>query len=145
MDDKESKVIETYIPDNILDSKRIMGFRKQNVIEGLVLAAIVALIILQIPFVKRIKIIFIIILCLVTFVLSCIGIKDKRISEIVINFIQYIKLPKVYHLRSIKNARKKKKQSAKSENIYANQSAAEKCYAFIKNAVAEYKSNKQNK
>ena len=54
------KLIEYAIPDNILDSKRIFGFRRRNWIEGLICAGMVGFIICLIPFVPRVKIIFLV-------------------------------------------------------------------------------------
>ena len=61
MDDEE--LIDYRIPDNILESKRIWGFRKRNWIEGIICACIVGYIIYKISFVIRVKIILIVILC----------------------------------------------------------------------------------
>lgn len=140
----EEKDLEIIIPENILDSKRILGFRRKNVIEGIILAAIFAIIILQIPFVTRIKVIFIIILCSSVLGLSCVGIKDKSVSEIFIDIKYNLSLPKQWHLRSIKDAKKRKKFKVSEESSYSNLSFAEKIYYTAKQKYKEFQSKRES-
>lgn len=139
----EEKEIEVRIYENILKSKRYIGFRLKNIIEGMLMASVVVFIILQIPFVPRIKIIFCIILGLTVFLLCCVGLKGLSPSELVFNIIAYIKTPRTWHLRSIKYAKRRNKQQLSQENVYTNQSAAEKLYTLAKRKYREFKEHKE--
>ena len=96
---EEETLIAYAIPDNILESKRILGFRKRNWIEGLICAAIFAAIIILIPFVFRVKIIFLIGICIPVILVNLIGIKDQSIFEALGNYIQAKKYKGNYHFR----------------------------------------------
>ena len=140
--ENKDELLSTTIPDNIINSKRYFGFRARNIIEGIILSLVVILIIIRIPFVTRIKIIFIVILGMTTFILSCVGIKDKSVSELLIDLINYTKLSKNYSYRSINNA-KKSRANSQSQTTHANQSPAEKTVAFIKEKYNIYKQNRR--
>lgn len=129
--------IEIFIPDNVLESKRILGFRRKNVFEGLIATVIAILIISAIPFVTRIKIIFIILVGGSILLLSSVGIKDMSLSELFIAFINNIKLQKQYHLRPIDKAGKPEKFKIDVNAKYMNKSAAEKTFDFVKEKVNE--------
>ena len=59
----DERLYEWSIPDNVLESKRILGFRPRNWIEGLICAGIIGFIVVNIPFVLRVKLIFLVCLC----------------------------------------------------------------------------------
>lgn len=130
-----SKDIAIVIPENVLESKRILGFRRKNLFEGCILTGITIAIIVSIPFVTRIKIIFIILVGGAVFVLSAVGIKDMSFSELVIAIYNNIKLQKNYHLRSIDKAGKPTKYKIDVNAKYANKSAADKTWDFIKEKI----------
>lgn len=127
------------IPDNVLESKRILGFRRKNLIEGLILVVITIAIITAIPFVKRIKIIFYIIVGGAVFILSAIGIKDMSFSEILIALYNNMKIQKVLHMRTIDKAGKPQKFKIDVNAKYMNKSAADKTFDFIKDKINEFK------
>lgn len=78
-----------YIPENVLQGKRFLGFRIPNLIEGVVWALIAFIIICQIPFVKKVKWIMIICIGLFLIIANGIGIKGQRFSVTVINYFKY--------------------------------------------------------
>lgn len=137
----EEKLVEYAIPDNILESKRIFGFRRRNWIEGLVCAGIVGFIVIQIPFVLRVKIIFLICLCGPILLLNLIGIRDQSIFEVISN----IKISRAnrgeYHLRRPNcEERYKSRGMAQSVSGVGNgDSAADKVADFAKKKFAEFK------
>ena len=138
---QEIEDISVKIPENVLESKRILGFRRKNLFEGLILMGITISIIIAIPFVTRIKIIFIIIVGGAVFILSAVGIKDMSFSELVIAIYNNIRLQKVMHMRSIDKAGKPQKYKIDVNAKHTNKSAAEKTYDFIKEKYHEFKEN----
>lgn len=142
---EEEKLYEYHIPDNILESKRIFGYRVRNWIEGLICAGIVGFIILQIPFVLRVKIIFVICICVPLLLLNLIGIRDQSIFEVIINFKKANSNKGEYHLRRPDHAEKyKSRRMEQSINGVGNgASAADKVADLIKAKVAEFKESRK--
>lgn len=137
----EEKLIEYAIPDNILDSKRIFGFRRRNWIEGLICAGIVGFIILQIPFVIRVKLIFLVCLCGPILLLNLMGIRDQSVFEAISN-IKTAKANKGnYHLRRPDNEERYKSRGMEQSlnGIGNGDSAADKVADFAKKKYAEFK------
>ena len=87
-DNNKTSLYEYIIPDNILSSKRILGFRRRNWIEGLIMAFAVGALIYFIPFVTRVKIIFIVCICLPILIINLIGIRDQSFTEAILNIKQ---------------------------------------------------------
>ena len=138
MDDEE--LIEYRIPDNILESKRIWGFRKRNWIEGIICACIVGYIIYKISFVIRVKIILIVILFASILLINLVGIKDQSLIEGIMNFIKACKLSKKYHMRKPNEERSEKSGMAQSNtNNIGGVSIADRVADFIKAKFKEYK------
>jgi len=127
------------IPENIIGSKRYLGFRRRNIIEALILAVVIFLIIRAIPFVPRIKQIFELALCPVTFMLGCVGIKDKSPSELFIDAIKYRTFPKKLHMNYINNVTKRKDTSIDDTTTVADSIAD----IAIKKAKRAYKNYKE--
>lgn len=133
------------IPDNVLKSKRYLGFKRRNITEAIISFIISAFLIYQISFVMRVKIIFIICVGASVAFINLIGIKNQSISEIILNFIKYKKQKPVLHLRSVKYAKSKKTTvNKKGEFITTlNESIAEKYIRLAKEKFEEYKENKK--
>lgn len=139
--EEKEEVYEYQIPDNIMESKRIFGFRRRNWIEGIVCAAIVGLIILQIPFVLRVKIIFLICVCVPILGLNLMGIKDQSLFEAIINLKQSKTNSGEYHLRRCDHEEKfKSKGVEQSVNGSSERtSTAEQVTKFIKDKTERFK------
>lgn len=138
---EDEKLIVYTIPDNVLESKRIFGFRRRNWIEGLICAAIVGFIILQIPFVLRVKIIFLVCMCGPILLLNLIGIKDQSLFEVISN-IRISKANKgEYHLRRPDYEERYKSRGVdQSINGISNgSSAADKVGDILKQKYADFK------
>ena len=90
-----------YIPKNVLQGKRIMGFKYRNIVEGAIDALIVFLLLLQIQFVLKVKLIVFICIGLVVFFGNCFVIKDQAISEFLLNFLRYRNFLRTYHYRRV--------------------------------------------
>ncbi len=137
----EEKLYEWIIPDNILESKRVFGFRVRNWIEGLICAGIIGFIITTIPFVIRVKLIFLVCLCGPVLLLNLIGIKDQSIFEVIMNFHQARANRGEYHLRSAKDEeRYKSGRVAQSINGIGNgDSAADKVAEIFREKYSEFK------
>lgn len=90
-----------YIPKNVLQGKRIMGFKYRNIVEGAIDALIVILLLLQIPFVLKVKLIVVICIGIFVFFGNCFGIKDQAISEFLLNFLRYRNFVRTFHYRRL--------------------------------------------
>ncbi|MCR4902199.1 MAG: hypothetical protein K6A23_05015 [Butyrivibrio sp.] len=137
----EEKLYEYAIPDNVLESKRIMGFRMRNWVEGFICAGIVAFIVMNIPFVIRVKLIFLVCLCGPVLLLNLVGIRDQSLFEVVMNIKRARDNKGEYHLRRPDNEeRYKSGRVAQSVNGIGNgDSAADKIADFVKGKYQEFK------
>jgi hypothetical protein len=137
----EERLYEYTIPDNVLDSKRILGFRPRNWVEGLICAGIVGFIVVNIPFVLRVKLIFLVCLCGPILLLNLIGIKDQSVFEAIMNLRQANANKGEYHLRRPDNEeRYKSGRVAQSINGIGNgDSAADKVAEIVKAKYNEFK------
>ena len=140
---KEEDLYAYAIPENVLESKRILSFRRRNWIEGLICAGIVGFIIFEIPFVVRVKLIFLVILCGSVLMLNLIGIRDQSIIEAISNIRTARQNSGEYHLRRpTDEERFKTGRVAKSFSGTANgDSAADKLYDLAKEKIKQLKGN----
>lgn len=138
---EDEKLIVYTIPDNVLESKRIFGFRRRNWIEGLICVVIVGFIILQIPFVLRVKIIFLICMCGPILLLNLVGIKDQSIFEAISNIKLGRENKGEYHLRRPDYEERYKSRGVdQSINGISNgSSAADKVGDILKQKYADFK------
>ena len=134
--------VGTY-PDNVLNSKRILGFRKRNIVEGIIFALIVGFIIYLIPFVPRVKIIFWAILCGAAFFGGLLGIANQTVTEYIYNFIKLKKNGRKYHFRQIQD-NGKVKSSNNTPNTVLNESIADKALRIGKAYAKEHLQNYLN-
>lgn len=95
------------IPENVLQGKRILGFKPRNFAEGIVSALITALLIRQISFVNKVSLIIIICVGLAVFFLNAWGIKGQSITQVISHFIKYRKCIKQYSYRRLDNGTRK--------------------------------------
>ena len=137
----EEKLYEYVIPDNILESKRIAGFRLRNWIEGILCVGIIGFIIVQIPFVLRVKCIFLVCVCGPILLLNLVGIRDQSIFEAIMNIHTARANKGEYHLRRPGNEeRYKSGRVAQSINGIGNgDSAADKVAEIVKAKYNEFK------
>ncbi len=130
-----------HYPDNALESKRILGIKMRNLIEAGVMTVIAGFIITQIPFVTRVKIIFLIIICLSVAFVNFIGIKNQSLTEALINWIMYRKNKTIYHYKDLTIERQEKKVAKHTSAL--NESMLEKGIRIAKERYREYKHNEQ--
>lgn len=139
-DNNKTSLYEYIIPDNILSSKRILGFRRRNWIEGLIMAFAVGALIYFIPFVTRVKIIFIVCICLPILIINLIGIRDQSFTEAILNIKQAKINAGHYHLRSPGYEKRTKSGMDQSTGGGADQlSAADKILAAAKEWIKAFK------
>lgn len=81
------------IPDNVTKKGRILGFRRKNLIEAGVAAAVFALLIGLIPFVIKVRVIVTAIMSGSCFVFFLIGIRRRSVSEWFIAWLKYKNTP----------------------------------------------------
>lgn len=80
---------ERITPNNVLQINRIAGFKKRNLVEGLVWAVIAGLIISAIPFVTKVKWIIIICVGIALIIANGFGINGYPVSATVLNWLKY--------------------------------------------------------
>ena len=95
-----------YIPDNVLRGKRILGLKKRNFYEGIITALIASFIIFQIPFVPKVRWIFIVCLGITIFLVNAIGIRSLTVTELIVNYLQLRPYLKQFHYRRLTNVQK---------------------------------------
>ncbi len=140
--DDYNNLYEFRIPDNILQAKRYFGFPRRNIIEAGISALIFGGIIYLIPFVTRVKIIFLVTICGSSIILNLIGVRDQSLSELFINFVNSQKNRGKYHLRSIDNEPEKQRdtgtEAANISTVYG-ESAADKTLGQAKKIFKQIK------
>ncbi len=128
--------LEVYtIPANVLRSRNLFGFPKRNWIEGGVEALLAGYLLNLIPFVAKVKVISILVICLSILTVNLMGIKNRSITQIVIAFFKHRRIKAVYHLGSVSNYDKHKGIQAGSPE---GESAAEKVIRIVKSKASEY-------
>lgn len=77
------------IPMNYSGMGRVAGFKIRNITEGIIVALFALKMILGIPFVLKVKIIVIVLVCLAILVLFATGIKNESITQFIISYLQF--------------------------------------------------------
>lgn len=104
---KDEDGVDIYhIPQNIFESKRILGYRRKSWIEGAAWTCLTTFIICQIDFVIRVKLIFIICIGISVIIINLAGYKNQTFSELFLNYLKYKSEKSELHLRSIKYEKK---------------------------------------
>ena len=138
MNEDENTLWSTVIPTNVTQSKRIVGFRMRNIIEGAIAAAIVAYLIHFMNFVLKVQIIVTIGIAGSIFVLNLMGLKGMSLSECFINLVKSKACKYEYHLRSIKYVKKRSEFSIGEGKVANfNESIAEKAFRKAKEFIEE--------
>lgn len=132
--DNQEQIDALLIPDNIIKSGTIWGIPHRRWIEALVFSGCTAFLCTLSPFVIRIKIILIIVLCTTIFILSVRGIKNRSITEFIIDNVNFLKTNKKYHLASISSGRKKNSVPVK----FGNESYFEQMVRISKTKFKEF-------
>ena len=104
------------IPQNIIQGRRILGFRIRNLAEGAIDALLFAWLISGIPFVPKVRWIITICVGLFLIIVTGIGIKGLAPSQVIIKFLSYRKFIKSYSYRRPNYANKKQPDLISEEN-----------------------------
>ena len=134
---EEEQVRGNWVPNNVLQGKRLFGFRIRNVVEAGIWVALIYKLVSLVPFVTRVRWIVIVCLCLVAILVNLMGVKDMTISEVAINFVHCKMTGKIYHLRSVDHAKKEKRNNNGQVAAQINESAAERIVRSVKEKWAE--------
>ena len=94
------------IPPNLFSSGTIFGIPIRRYIEGLIFVLIIGFMCYISPFVFRIKVILISVLCTAVFTFSLLGIKNRSITEFFYDITLFNRSKKKYHLASAKENRR---------------------------------------
>lgn len=99
---RESKDLDmVFIPGNVLQTNRILGFKTVNVIEGVIEAVLFAFLVWAIPFVLKVKIIISIVCGLVIIVVNAVGIHGYSLLTTFLRRLAYKPLIKRFHYRRL--------------------------------------------
>ena len=90
-----------FIPKNVVQQDKILGFRKRNLLEGVIETALWTWLMFQIPFILSVRWIMIIVIGAAILFLNFKGIKGNPISSTIFNFFKYRKIIKQYEFRRI--------------------------------------------
>lgn len=105
----EDKLRKRIIPQNVFQGKRILGFKSRNFKEALIFTVITILIIMQIPFVTKVRWIMIICIGAAVFMANCVGIKNQAFTEFIGNMLRFQYYRKPFHYRRLNNGKAKNK------------------------------------
>ncbi len=117
-----------YVPDNILGMRRIAKLVKpRNLIEGLILALLICIAIWFIPFKSQVKLLFMLVFGISSFMFGCWGISNRSITEFIYTKIRHNANAMHYKKRSIEHVRRTSGTTSKdgeslsiAEAIYYN-------------------------
>jgi len=135
---EQEKLREYWIPENVLQGKRLFNMRLRNVIEAAIWAVIMIAVVSLIPFVTRVRIIVTVCLVIAAVWVNLLGVKDMTLSEVVLNYIHYRRTGQIYHLRSIDYAKKQRKNAAGKIATEANENNADRLIRFVKGKLEEF-------
>lgn len=113
----DDKLRQRIIPQNVFQGKRILGFKSRNVKEAVIFTLITCFIILQIPFVTKVKFIMITCIGAAVFMANCIGIKNQAFTEFIGNILRFHYYRKPFHYRRLDNGKEKKKPAVVNGKI----------------------------
>ena len=133
--ENEVKEFEFVIPANFSQQNRILGFRKRNLAEAAVAMLLVVGIVMLIPFVFKVKLIVAIVLTFVTGICFAIGVKNRSVTQWLIDYIHYKASGRKYHLRTVKD--KKKARTDASDEYGQRLSYAEIVLNTLKKTIQE--------
>lgn len=135
MAEQEVKNEVYHLTKNVIESSRIMGIRKRNIVEAILFTGLILTIINIIPFTNLVKIISSIILGLFSVVLNIKGIKHRSLTEVIVAELKFRKRRRRLHLRGPEYVRQKF-QSDISET--EDESLAERLYRQFKSSLDEF-------
>ncbi len=128
-----------YICDNVIGSKRAIRLVKtRNLVEGIIFGGAIAFGIWFIPFKIQAKIFFMLVFGITAFLIGCIGISNRSITEYIYTRIRFKNATKKYHKRNIKYVRKTASTTSKDGEQLTY---AEAVFYHIKET---YKQRKEN-
>ena len=133
---QDDTVLQDYpIPENVLRSRNLFGFPKRNWVEGLAEALLVGWLINFIPFVLKVRVIVLLVVCVSILVGNLIGIKNRSVIQIITAWLKHKKTKARYHLGSVANYEGRKR--IQDSGVEA-ESPAEKLFRLVKSKVKEY-------
>lgn len=122
------------IPPNIFSTGTLFGIPVRRWIEGLLFAVIIGALCYISPFVLRIKIILIAVLCTSVFTFSLMGIKNRSITEFFYDLLLFSRSKKRYHLASATDNRKENTAIVK----FGTESKAELAFRIVRQKAKEF-------
>ena len=96
---------------NVIQSDRIFGIRKRNLVEALIFSLMVLLIIANINFVNKVKLILLVTTIPTVFYFNIHGFKNRSLTELIIDELSFRHRRRKLHLRSIDYVRKQNNQA----------------------------------
>ena len=120
---EDEKLNEYVIPENYSMGFSLFGRPVQNLVEAVVMTFIVFRIIMEIPFLFKIKICVLLFFCMSAFMLGLIGIKGESVGTFLVGYIKYIFKRRVYVFRNPEKSYqvlKENKATTKQKEAYTS-------------------------
>lgn len=120
----EEKREEYIIPENYSGFGDVAGLPVRNIVEAVAATLLVLKLVMQIPFVFKIKVIFTFAVCLIVFLFFMLGIKHESVTSFLIGYLQFKSKRTVYHFRrpdeywKVTKKKKKGKTVEKGHDTY---------------------------
>lgn len=95
---------ERIIPKNVFQGKRVLGFHKRNLIEGIIAALIFYLVVHALPFVALVRRVLALCIGIFLIIINGMGIKGQPFSLAFIHYLKYRKMLKTYSYRTLDKA-----------------------------------------
>ena len=126
----DEKLKDYVIPENYNHGFTLWNRPVQNLIEAVVMTFLVFRIIIEIPFLIKIKICVLIFFCLLTFVGFLVGIKGESVGTFAVGYVKYLITRKVYVFRTPEKTyqmmQEKRNKSKQEENYISYYERAKK-------------------
>lgn len=95
---------ERIIPKNVIQGKRVLGFHKRNLIEGIVAVLLFYLFLHALPLVPLVRRVLTICIGTFLFIINGIGIKGQAFTVAFAHYLKYKKMLKTYSYRTLDKA-----------------------------------------
>lgn len=133
MTDEEKKRYR-YVPPNVIKKWHFLNLPILRWIEAAIYIFVIKTIIWNTPFVLKIKIICFVVLSAVVLAISLHGIKNRALSEVIVDIIKDNKFMGKYSLASVNDSKKK----TSSKITFDNESNFDKIMRIVKRRFKEF-------
>lgn len=141
MEEKKEEPQIMIIHDNVIQNNKVLNIEKRNIAEALLFTILFCFIIASIPFVLKVKLIVCVIGGGSIFYANIVGIKNRSITQFIIDYVLFKKNSKKASLRSAKDGKIRSKSDTEKDSV-TNKSYFEKIFEYGKSRYEEFLSKK---